>query len=164
MNIFHSIINLLLIIKIQTFLYLSIEINNADADYCIKRIYTEKNNIESTFLNSNINDCLLSSNNPIIENIIYEFGDIIYLQIYDNLSNINFMGLTIKLNEYIINKGYQKFLSCINCNEGENIDAKNDYIYKFQINSISDLNDEEIEIDYNYFCLSAETAYNKSIY
>ena len=157
MNIFHSIIILLLIVKIQSFLYLSIDVNNSD--YCITRIYTKKNNIEYTYFDSNKNDCHLAINNPIVENKKYEFDEIIYLNIYDNINNTNFINITIRLNEYIIKNSNPKFLHYLNFNEEEYT-----YTYTFQINSLSDLNDEEVEIDYDYFGLTAENAYNISIY
>ena len=63
---------------------------------------------------------------PLLDKIIYEFGEIIYLKIHDNYGlGSSFIKIDVYINEYIINCSHKKFWQCLDCKGNNN----NDYIY-----------------------------------
>ena len=146
--------------------------NIISVDDCVSKIY--KKNI--SLFDGNISvDCNIgtqSYKNPIINKILYEYEDVIILNITDKgIGEGNIKGDVI-LNEYIIRNKHRKFWKCINCkganndyiynNVSENFDffitnpGENFYIFNFQINSSFDLNYFENEVNSSFYELKSQ--------
>ena len=181
------VIILLLFIKTLSFYYLSMEL--IEADDCIIKINTTKNGNELIYLDfyNYSTNCKRNNysyypykNDSLLINELYDFGEIIHLTAYDKNIGNGYINITVKINEYIIKCQDQKFWKCFNCygannnyiyNENGfafyrfgNVMTRHIYYFDFQINSLSELNYEGIEIDYNYLALTNQKIFNHSIY
>ena len=177
------IINLILYIKVHTYLYLYFSFYLNEVEDCISEISIEKRNLFDFFKNSgDITDCTRSDfgfypnkGKPIIRNEPYNLGDIIYMKMYDNINGVPYIAITIKINEYIIETSHKKFWKCLNC-ENEYIDSKF-YFYtnykskdffifnsSFQINSILDLNYSEVGVNKSFYALNSTQNFYRELY
>ena len=171
MFILNYILYLLLYIKINSYLYFSFYLNKVED--CISKIYIGNKTLFDFFYQYDIEDCTSEQNyfypnhgNPLIRNEPYNFGDIIYMDVYDNIKQDGYVKITIIINEYKIETKNKKFWQCLNCknnNSNDYIIKDSDFIFYFyknktgfqnnvnftfifQINSILELN-KDIEIN-----------------
>ena len=180
------IINLILYIKVHTYLYFSFYLN--DVEDCISEISIEKRNLYDFLENCVfINDCIYTNLNcypnkgkPIIKNEPYNLGDIIYMKMYDNRNQVPYIDITIKINEYIIETKHKKFWKCLNCINENNYDEyegskfyfytkyppNNDFIFNssFQINSILDLNYSGVGVNNSFYALNSSNNFDRELY
>ena len=123
-----SIFSFLLPILFQLFLriesykfYLTMYLEGVDD--CISKIYKSNNITLFERECSNVSNWDKPYNSPLFEKIEYEFGEEIYIDIFDK-GDIGYLKINVRLNEYLIKPELQKFWNCTNC-LGEN----NNYIY-----------------------------------
>ena len=185
MLIINYILVFILYIKINSYLYLSIYVN--EVDDCIYNIYTYKNNIPINYFNFKENhidiECLSINSyiysNPLIKNKQYEFGEIIFMEVKDFIGTNGYISITVKINEYNIKTSDQEFWKCLNCDTEDqnyffsknrfnfysktnNIKLNVLYNFIFQINSSSELNNPKFEISDSFYELSQNT-YNLNL-
>ena len=152
------IIYLVLIRQIKQIYYLSVHIK--EIDDCLSII---KNNYDKIFYSykCTIFDSHHYPKNPI--EFEYKFGEIIYFDIYNKI-NEAYIGIEIRINEFILLKKLQRFLVCTNCDtpdgnyiynsEEERFYLKNGYSLsslKFHINSEEELIYSNDIIDKEYY-------------
>ena len=102
------IINLLLYIKIKSYLYFfSFYLN--DVEDCIYKIYTKNKILFYFYQKYDLDACTSekfyyypNSGKPIISNEPYELGETIYVDILDNYKQKGYVEITITINEYKI--------------------------------------------------------------
>ena len=146
------------ILKVNSNLYLTMEI--VSVDDCVTKIYFENNT--KIYENKEYNTICDSGNsikdNPVVENLPYEIGQKIFVEVKDNVAGCG-LSITLYLNEYRIKTESKKFWTCINCegNGNNNYVYNNDlqrldcinyfrheyyakyFIYYFQINSLTEI-------------------------
>ena len=188
MNIIKYLIGILLYMNCHCYLYLSLIVDNVDD--CISKIEIIQNNNNKTYFNfiekfgnQYLERCSPHYEEefknfqiigiPKINNILYNIGEVIYLEVYSQGIVDGYMSVTVKINEYII---HNKFWNCTNC-IGENIfdgekynlfpdnyPINNKYFYfYFTAHNFSELNYENVEIDNYFYSLSNKTIFNHSI-
>ena len=179
MFIINYILGFILYIKINSYLYFSIYIN--EVDDCIYNISTYRNIVQNKYFNffekyteNNCSYNYIKYDSPLIRNKPYEFGEIISMEVKDNISPSGFVSVDVKINEYNIYANNNKFWKCLNCQTNDkNYFFKNNsfYFYKyekyatnntlynftFQINSFSELNNQNLEINNSFYELSGKT-------
>ena len=152
-------------------MYLTMNINAVDD--CLSKVY--KQNISFFYDNISV-DCIINSqsyNNPIINKSLYEYEDVIIVNVSDKGVGEGYINVDVILNEYIIRNKHRKFWKCINC-EGDNSDYiynnitgnfdffkkspgnPDFYIFNFQINSSFDLNYFENEVNSSFYELKSQ--------
>ena len=191
MNIILYLIFFLLFTKIQFYLYISIDVNTID-DCITKIILMHKNYNNNTYFRINgsyLPNCKFNNfsyypneGKPIINNIVYNLGEKIYLEVFNQGYIDGYIGITIYVNEFIINSSsLQQFLKCTNC-FGENnnyilkgnifhlfqkFDSYNQtynkyYDFYFKIDNFSSFNNFPINKD--FYSLTNKKIFNRSIY
>ena len=193
MNMIKYLIFILLFLKIQFYYYVSIDVNFID-DCCISKIILMKKDFNETYF---VKDGDFSSEscrfgkfdyfqNPIIKNILYNLNESIYLEVYNQGILDGYIGITVYINEFIIeSSSLLQFLKCDNCfgnnsnyiflndifflfnnlsNFYEDPTYKKSYYFYFRINNFSNLIANYSRINYDFYSLTNETIFNKSIY
>ena len=188
MFILNYILYLLLYIKINSYLYFSFYLNKVED--CISKIYIGNKTLFDFFDKYNESICISedysfypNKGNPLIHNEPYNFGDIIYMDVYDNIKQDGYVKITITINEYKIETKNKKFWQCLNCknnNSNDYIIKNSDFIFyfyenndglqnnanftfTFRINSILELNYEDIEINDSFYALNSSKIINLEI-
>ena len=167
-------------IKINSYLYLSIYVD--EVDDCIYNIYTYNNTKQIKYFNYTEKYGYSCTNKkydiPLIKNKLYKFGDIIFMEAKDEISNTHqkngFVSITVTINEYKLIKNNNKFWICSNC-YGENrnyilkdnkyhfygdknkeVPQVNIYNFTFQVNSFFELNSSNSIISDSFYELSGK--------
>ena len=183
---------LLLYIKINSYLYFSFYLKNVED--CIYKIYTENKTLFYFYKNHNYDECISekfdyypNNGNPIISSEPYKLGEIIYMDVLDNFYEYGNVKITITINEYKIETSHQKFWKCLNCindNDSSDYIIKDSdlkfYFYKnmngskkytvnffnftFKINSILELNYNEVGINNSFYALNSSKNYYRELY
>ena len=164
--------------KINSYLYLSIYVD--DVDDCIYNIYTYKASTKIKYFKFtdkyDDDSCKylgIQYDTPLIKNKLYEFGEKIFMEVKDTniltLIPIGFVSITVKINEYNLERN-NKFWKCSNClgekgnyiykdnkfyfYERDNIESTFIYNFTFQVNSSSELNNSNFAINDSFYELS----------
>ena len=165
------LINFLLFTHIQSFFYLSMYIK--EVDDCLNKIEVDN---EIPF--NGISECPMEMNkypkggNPIIENIIYELGKTIIIQIF-NFGPPCYINMEVRINEYNIkisnntkfwnSNDYKYFSDDDNkyyFNNAWNINSLN-----FTLDNISDLkNESRVEVNETFYAFISQMNFNYSIH
>ena len=185
MFILNYILNLLLYIKINSYLYFSFYLNKVED--CISKICIGNKTLFDFFDKYNENNCIMGDYSfypnkgiPLIRNEPYNFGEIIYMDVYDNIYKDGCVKISITINEYKIETKHKEFWQCLNCNSKDYIIKDSDFIFyfyenqaglknktnftfTFRINSILDLNYIDIEINDSFYALNSSKIINLEI-
>ena len=185
-------INLLLYIKIKSYLYFSFYLNKVED--CIFKIYTKNKILFYFYQKYDLKACTSekfsyypNDGNPIISNEPYKEGETIYMDILDNFYQFGYVEITITINEYEIKTDHRKFWKCLNCiNDNHNSDyiirdsdskfyfyknmngfkehTDNFFNFTFKINSILELNYNQVGIKDSFYALNPSNNFYLELY
>ena len=170
------LIDILLFSQMKSILYWTMHIN--DLDDCVNRIYVKENStIEYFKFDGKINESCLYHNysyypnfgKPIVKNNVYTLGNTIIFELYNKHSGF-FIDMTVNINEYIINISDCSFWNCSGlCDFSNNkieFHNQNKDIYgnfSFKLNYLSDLNDNNSQINHTFYSLTSQKIFNLSM-